>query len=317
MSMEKSGSTVINQCLNVQEEESVIVITDAKRRKIAESIVEESRNIAKNTVLMEIEETGGHGSEPPIIVSEAMKKADVVVAPTTFSLSHTKARKNACSEGARIATMPGITKKMFKTTLRADYEDIRRRCEKLLSMVKDSETISVKTPSGTDLKLNVREDFWHKDTGIIHERGSFGNLPAGEVDGAPINMEGKLVVDFFKSGGNVFAPSGTIVEISGNRAVSIDTECDLSRAFEKVKNGDNIAELGIGTNPEAELVGNILQDEKVLGTCHVAFGDSTSYGTGIDSEIHWDAILKSPTIMFDDKTIMEKGDLRCKFERKT
>ncbi len=310
MSMEKSGSTVINQCLNVQDEESVVVITDAKRRKIAESIVEESRKVAKNTVLMDIEETDGHGSEPPIIVSEAMKKADVVVAPTTFSLSHTKARIEACSEGARIATMPGITKKMFKTTLRADYEDIRRRCEKLLSMVKDSETISVKTPSGTDLKLDVREGFWHKDTGIIHEKGSFGNLPAGEVDGAPINMEGKIVVDFFKSGGNIFAPSGTIVEISGNRAVSIDRECDLSRAFENVKNGDNIAELGIGTNPEAELVGNILQDEKVLGTCHVAFGDSTSYGTGIDSEIHWDAILKSPTIMFDDKTIMEKGDLK-------
>ena len=42
--------------------------------------------------------------------------------------------------------------------------------------------------------------------------------------------------------------------------------------------GTNVAELGIGTNEEATLTGNILEDEKILGTAHVAFGASAAIG---------------------------------------
>ncbi len=310
MEGKKSASTVVRQCLDVRPGESVLVVTDEKRRSIGKKIYEESRKVSDKTIYVEINETGEHGAEPPIPVSKAMKNSDVIIAPTTYSLSHTRARKEACQNGSRVATMPGITEKMFLTTLRADYADIKNRCNLLFEMIKDTSTIAVKTPSGTDLKLEVNAEFWHTDTGVIKNKGDFGNLPAGEVDGSPVNANGKVVIDFLKSGDETIAPPGTEVEIKENKAVSIYKECKLSRAFKEIKNAENVAELGIGTNPEAELVGNILQDEKVLGTCHVAFGDSTSYGKDISSEIHWDAILEKPSIWFDDKKIMEKGVLK-------
>lgn len=308
MDLREGAETAVNQCLNVRPDEEVLIVTDDKRIEIAEALRRASLERAGETMLMNIEETGGHGREPPGTVAEAMKASDVVLAPTTYSLSHTKARVRACDAGARIATLPGITKEIFTTSMLADYEDIRARSERLYELLSGADEVHVTTPSGTDVRLDVRMKHWHTDTGILHDPGDFGNLPAGELDGAPVQAGGKIVIDSLKIGGEDFAPPGTEVEIDNNKATGISEECRLAEAFREVRNAANLAELGIGTNPGATIIGNILQDEKVMGTCHFAFGDNTSYGGRSESEIHWDAILFDPTIRFDDRLIMEEGD---------
>ena len=81
---------------------------------------------------MLIEPLGKSGAEPPLMVAQSMLAADVVVAATAHSLTHTQARKRACAAGARIATMPGITVDMFAGgALAADYEKIAERTAKL------------------------------------------------------------------------------------------------------------------------------------------------------------------------------------------
>jgi leucyl aminopeptidase (aminopeptidase T) len=57
--------------------------------------------------------------------------------------------------------------------------------------------------------------------------------------------------------------------------------------------GTNLAELGVGTNERARLTGNILEDEKILGTVHVAFGASAGIGGTVSVPIHLDVV--SPT----------------------
>jgi len=76
------------------------------------------------------------------------------------------------------------------------------------------------------------------------------------------------------------------------------------------KNAYNIGELGIGTNPNARLIGVVLEDEKVLGTVHIALGDNTSYVDGhTKSKIHEDGILLQPTVKIDGRLIMKDGEL--------
>ena len=75
----------------------------------------------------------------------------------------------------------------------------------------------------------------------------------------------------------------------------------------------HVAELGIGTNPEAELIGNVLQDEKVFGTVHIAFGDNTSYMPEKHEkcnscDIHWDTVCESPTVYFDSEKVIDEGE---------
>lgn len=307
--LREGAETAVKQCMNVQSDEEVLIVTDKKRMDIAESMRDASIVQADETILMNIEETDQHGAEPPKPVSSAMKSADVVLAPTTYSLSHTQARISACDNGTRVATLPGITKEIFTTSMLADYGGIEERSEKLYNLLSQADEVHVKSPSGTDITLKAHIDRWHTDTGILHEPGDFGNLPAGEADGSPLEAEGKIVIDFLEMQGEEIAPSGTEVQIEDNKAVDISEECRLKEAFENIENARTLAELGIGTNPKATLIGNILQDEKVMGTCHFAFGDNTSYGGGSNSEIHWDSIIKKPTIHFGDKKIMEGGDL--------
>ena len=62
-------------------------------------------------------------------------------------------------------------------------------------------------------------------------------------------------------------------------------------------------------NPKSKIIGNVLEDEKVMGTVHVALGDNSTFGGKCKAGIHIDGIIKNPTFLADDKTILEKGKL--------
>ncbi|MFB6145947.1 MAG: aminopeptidase [Candidatus Nanohaloarchaea archaeon] len=311
MSLRKGAETVIRQCLNVQEDEEVVIVTDGIDQGIIDSLVNVSREQAADTELIEYPEPENHGQEPPQRVAEAMKESDVFIAPTKKSLSHTLARINACEAGARGATMPGIDRAVWKDSLQTDYSRVKDISEKVYSLLEGTETIHITTSSGTDLKIDVDIEFYEKDTGIIHNPGDFGNLPAGEADGGSLNARGTLVIDQLVFDRNA---EGSEVEIRDNKVVAIEGEENrLEEKFNEIPGARNIAEFGFGTNPGAKLIGNLLQDEKVLGTVHVAFGDNSSYlpegdERRVECDIHWDAVCIEPTVRFDDRVVIDEGE---------
>ena len=69
-----------------------------------------------------------------------------------------------------------------------------------------------------------------------------------------------------------------------------------------------IAELGIGTNEAAKLCGIILEDEKLYGTVHIAFGTNTSFGGITKADCHLDGIILNPTLYLDDECVIRKGE---------
>ena len=73
--------------------------------------------------------------------------------------------------------------------------------------------------------------------------------------------------------------------------------------------GRNIAELGIGTNEKAIVTGVVLEDEKAMGTVHVALGDNASMGGTVHAPIHLDGVVLKPTLMVDETVILEAGKL--------
>jgi aminopeptidase len=70
-----------------------------------------------------------------------------------------------------------------------------------------------------------------------------------------------------------------------------------------------VAEFGVGTNDRAIITGVILEDEKVMGTIHVAFGDNKSMGGSVRVASHLDGLVMQPTVWFDDRMIMDTGRL--------
>ena len=73
--------------------------------------------------------------------------------------------------------------------------------------------------------------------------------------------------------------------------------------------GTNVAELGIGTNEKAILTGNILEDEKILGTAHVAFGASAAIGGNVQVPVHLDCVVMRPTVELDGEPLVRDGEL--------
>jgi leucyl aminopeptidase (aminopeptidase T) len=262
----------------------IAVETDTKMLKIAETLACSAASTGAKTTAMIIEPTRRHGDEPPKPVAEAMKAADVVLAPTYLSLSHTDARRNATKQGARIASMPSITEDMMRAGgLTADYRKVASLTNKVATLVQKCSAVTVSTPSGTILKMSIKERLPDRDTGLFHKPGDFGNLPAGEVALAPVegSTSGTLVIDYLVStamGLSVTQPIKVAVKDGRARSLVGPDAAKLKSILEAAdKNAYSIAELGIGTNPKAHLIGNTLEDEKVLGTVHIALGDNTSF----------------------------------------
>lgn len=306
MSLRKGAETVVKQCLNVEEDETVLLVNDGNDQDLIDAlkeVIEEEASLE----FMEYDQPDTSGTEPPQEVAERMTQVDAFLAPTVKSISHTQARQDAVKAGTRGATLPGINKEIWNSSLQADYYRVKEITEKAYSFLEDGQKITVQTPSGTDLEFKVRHDSFFQDTGILHKSGDFGNLPAGEVHGGVIEANGTLVIDHFPH-----APSGTEVEIQNSRVVSVRGESELAQKLDTdcVR---NIAEFGFGTNPEATLIGKTLQDEKVLGTVHVAFGDNSNYFPDghdrfTECSVHWDTVCESPTVKFGGKTMLENGE---------
>jgi leucyl aminopeptidase (aminopeptidase T) len=311
--MQSAVQTVLGDCLAVQADENVLVVTDPQRRSIAEALVEQSRFMGAETVFAEMSERENNGTEPPDGVAAAMLECDVCVAPTTKSLSHTQARFAASERGARIATMPQVTEDMLVRMMAPDFAEVRRRSGAVAKLLTDGREVHITSGAGTDVTFFVEGRRGLADDGDLRAHGAFGNLPAGEGFVAPVeNMtQGRIVFD-----GSIW-PMGKLadpltVEIEDGYATRITG--GAATEFQSIvepygREAFAVAELGIGTNECARLSGNVLEDEKILGTIHVAFGDNHSFGGTIRVSSHQDGIVLKPTVRIDGTTVLEDGEL--------
>lgn len=305
MSLDEAARTAIKQCLALGADESCVVITDDKRQPIGEALYDAATDVTEDASIIRYPPAGQHGEEPSAPVAAAMANADVFLAPTTKSLSHTRARGAANEAGARGATLPGITEEVFLTGLDADYETIEAHCEDVRSQVGDAAEIRVTSPQGTDVTFERGDRRWLADTGMVHEAGGFSNLPAGEVFLSPENANGTFVVDGTMSPHGLLEEGQTLeFEVEDGYVTHIaddDVRAEFEAAEERVgRDAYNLAELGIGTNVAVtELVGSVLLDEKAAGTVHIAIGDDAGIGGDTDAPIHSDGILREPTVYAD------------------
>jgi len=310
--MKESARIVVEDCLGVKKSEEVLIIVDEKSRQIGNALFDAAKGLGAEAVLIEMVEREAHGSEPPRLVAEAMKSADVIIAPTSKSLTHTKARQEATKSGVSIASMPTITEEMMARTLSADYLQVKERSLKFRDLLSQGNEVRVTTPAGTDLTFSLAGREAMADTGILCDKGAFGNLPAGEACVAPVEgkTSGVAVVDGSMAGvGVIKTPirivikDGYVTEITGG-----DEAKKLSELLkDKGKEAKNIAELGIGTNEKATPSGSPLEDEKVMGTVHVGIGDNIIFGGKVKAPLHLDGIMKNPTLVIDGKTVIKDG----------
>jgi leucyl aminopeptidase (aminopeptidase T) len=308
-----AARAVLDDCLALKGGESLVVVTDPGTRTIGEVLVSAGRARDAESVLVEMSERETNGTEPPASVAAAMAECDVLIAPTTKSLSHTEARRAATAAGARVATMPGITEEMMARTMAADFSALRPRSRKVARLLTDGSEVRITSAAGTHLTLGIAGRTALSDDGDLGAPGAFGNLPPGEAFLAPVEgtTQGRLVVDgTMWPVGRLPKPLVWEVEDGYVRDLSGPQAAEITAALGKHgRDAFAIAELGIGTNDAAQLTGNVLEDEKILGTIHVAIGDNHTFGGTIRVSSHQDGIVLDPTLEIDGQTVLRAGEL--------
>ena len=310
--LESAALTAVRDCLGIKPHETLLVVTDPPLAGLASVLAEAARPLAREVVLVQYDERELNGQEPPPPVPAAMAAVNAVLAVTSKSITHTAARRAATSAGARVATMPGITADCLIRTMNADYHAIADRTRRVTDLLTRARVARLTTRLGTDITLPIVGISAIASTGLILQAGDWGNLPSGEAYLRPEEgaSDGMVVVDGSLAGlGLVTEPVRITVKKGG--AVKVDGGEAAERFAAQLEYvgpaARTVAELGVGTNDRAVLTGKILEDEKILGTVHIAFGNNASMGGSVDVPFHVDGIVLKPTLTLDGEPLLIDG----------
>jgi leucyl aminopeptidase (aminopeptidase T) len=307
--LDRAVQTVVRRCLNIQPDEDVVVVVDEPLQDLGEKLRAAAQRSGADAVLTVMSPRPTDGSEPPAPVAEALAACDVFIAPASRSLSHTLARKRASEAGARGATMPHVTADMLARLMSIDFDRLRARSHAVAQLLGDAGEAHVTCPRGTDLRLDLRGRHGIADDGDLTAPGSFGNLPCGEGFIAPAGGDGTLFARSLAAIGLTRGHPAKLTLKDGHLAEATGPEGEQLLAIlrEHGDAGTNLAELGVGTNEHATLTGNVLEDEKILGTIHVAFGASIAIGGTVSVPIHLDCVVTDASLEIDGTRVLDQG----------
>jgi leucyl aminopeptidase (aminopeptidase T) len=236
---------------------------------------------------------------------------------------------------------PGVTVDMFTRTVPIDYRLLQERAARLGNALSRAENVRITAEGGTDVTIGLGGRRARKDDGNFTKPGTGGNLPAGEVfispelgasegviafDGSISSDRGEIIIKrpirctveggFVRKvsgGGEARRLRGTLERsVKKAKAMVADGSIPATRGEEFAKNTYSLGELGIGLNPAARIVGNMLEDEKAFRTCHIALG--SNYDNDAEALTHLDGLIREPTVTVvyksgRERVLLEDGAL--------
>ncbi len=182
--------------------------------------------------------------------------------------------------GFRGATLHGLNQIILNSGLAVDYDQVSKDAEKLRLGMTRADWVEIDFTCGRDeftLRLELSEQEAQKSHGLCRGKPDIANLPAGEIYYVPTGASGQFPLKFEDGTiGLMTVKGGRIVDSSllkGNQE-TIDAH---KRKLQSDPLTGELGELGFGTQL-LPVSGRDIQDEKILGTLHVATGRSDHLG---------------------------------------
>lgn len=311
------GARKVLDCGDLKEGEDLVILTDTNQHiSIALALFEIGKELNANPVLITMSPVPPAGDllEP---INAALSKADLIITPTSTSLYHSKGIREAYSlpNHARVIALSEITEDaLCNGGMTADFKGLKPLVEKLAEYYENGNSIRYTTPAGTDLKASIKGRAAYWISGVADKQGMLLALPTTEVYIAPVEdtVEGTIIVDASCSGGIGLVDKPVIITVEKGKIVNIEGGVSaqmLSRklAEQNDPNAYQIAEFGLGLNPECRVIGTT-EDEGKYGTCHIGIGSNVGFGGVNNVPIHLDVIMWKPTIEIDDAAIFKDGE---------
>ncbi len=289
----------LRRCLGLQAGEQLVVVTDPPRLDAALALQAAGLEAEAEAVVV-VQDAARKTTELPGATAAGLAQADVFVGITSGSISHSPARAEATARGARGASMGGSTPEMLERMFGADLDAVGRRSRLAAAALEAACEARITCPRGTDLRLALDGSTGLADDGDLRAPGSFGNLPFGEGFTVPSGGDGLVFPSTIAGLGRVGAD--TRLTIADGRLLAADG-ADGARLLASLDRhgplGRNVAELGVGAHDAAELSGYALEEEKLLGSIHVAFGASAALGGRVSVPVHVDCVVPDARLELD------------------
>lgn len=315
MKLKKACTHALKDMMGISEDERVLVISDENMSELGLTLFESAKKICEEAFYIEMKPRMYDGEEPPEQVVDMMKSVDVVVAATTKSLAHTRARLKASKLGVRIANMPSVTEDSFWRCIYADNDKITRINKRLSEIFSNGTKVKVQTDAGSDFSFSIKDSTFETNNGLLQHIGAVGDLPGGMISLGPddASAEGVIICD------TTIAVMGKVhsafrFELSEGYAVNFTGKGGEAKVFPRFlkkggKDGYYFAEFGIGTNPNAKLVGELFEDQKALGSVYLAFGNNFVFNGKSEAPLHIGCVLCNCNVFVDDEQIVANGKI--------
>ncbi|MCP8306120.1 MAG: hypothetical protein H3Z49_03315 [archaeon] len=263
------------------------------------------------------------------ITLAAIRASDMVLLLITEMPEELEFREQIIEEAKRNSKLGCILKEDFAfVKFRTDCKDIVERTKVLTEILTKAKKVIIKTEYDKSHSLEMNLGGWSRTAGSdasLRGKRTFNDQQAGEAFIIPTEgtSNGEICIDLTMSQiGALSEPiilkvrKGKVIEIRGGREAE-----ELKKLLKKGEalsdqrgippaNNYLIAELGIGTNSKAKILGMAAEDEKILGTVHIALGNNTFLGGSINTPYHIDGVTKRPTLIIDGETIIENGKMK-------
>lgn len=329
MSKRSSKRNVFQMCFNAKPGESVFIISDDL--DVSGFFIDQAKEVGLEISLAYLHEKLRPLQKINNSIFTAVINSNIVVLAYTPTPEETYQFRTDIIEAigksttARLASIPGVDKGTLDCIVHTDYDRIEKLGWHLAEILTKAKKARITSELGSDLEMELGE--WlipaDLDDGKLYHPRNWDNLPSGEACITPKDgsAEGTLVVDGGLRGLFLAGENETLeLEISGGRINRFrgDAGKKTEEIFKKYDsmadifqrgNIYKISELGIGTNPAAQVTWNIVEFEKKLGTVHVAAGRNIQLGGTIEAPQHLDMVIMNPTLEIDGEKIIEKGNV--------
>ena len=302
----------------VQEGEHVVVVTDTAMAELAEAVAAEASARGGSVSICSMPTREHDGQEPPDAVAAAMAEAQVIFSPVTRSITHTRAMRAALERGARAILMTAYNDAVLGSAalVDTDFEAQADVCRRLGEAFTQGREVRLSSPRGTDLRFSIAGRHANVLTNIP-KPGELAPVPDIEVNVVPAeeSAQGFLIADAsvpYLGIGVLEEPVECVVEDGFITDMQGGNQAQLLLAHlesHNDRNCFNVAELGVGLNPNARLTGNMLDDEGVLGTIHIGIGTSHTLGGAVVAPTHYDLWMWKPTIEVDGRFVQRDREI--------
>ena len=327
--MKAAALNAMNNVVNLNSSDRILIVTDIHCKNIAEAFKQAGLTKGCEVDIYQLNESIRPIKEIPNDLLSLLPNKTIVLNVIQAYAEEIQFRIKWLfiveeNKSIRGAHMPGITESMMtEGPFNVDYYEMKTKADLLIDRFKNAEYVHIATEEGTDLMLGIKERMFTND--VLIKSGLISNLPCGEIYCAPEETCANGVILFNASIGDIGLLENPLKVILENGKIkkfeSADTK--LVKKIIELTNVDEhakmIGELGIGINPGARITGNMLEDEKAIGTAHIAFGNNEDFpGGGKNrSKVHRDYLFYRPTIeaIYKDKThrvVISKGEFLLK-----